>query len=87
MVAYAAQNNMLPYNVRATITKGKLITKLSGGELIITITPAIGYKAPKSISLTIGKDAKKTLTLNDGKASIPIADVGADIVVVGICVK
>lgn len=87
MVASAAQNNMLPYNVKATITKGKLITKLSGGELLITITPTVGYKAPKSISLTIGKDDKKTLTLNNGKASIPIADVGADVVAVGVCTK
>lgn len=87
LVASAAQNNTLPYNVKATITKGKLITKVTEGELLLTISPTKGYKVPKSISITIGKGASTTLNLNKGQASLPIADVGADIVVAAVCSK
>jgi lysophospholipase L1-like esterase len=87
VVASAALKNTLPYNVKATITKGKLTTKISAGELLLTITPTKGYKLPKSIFLTIGKGAKTTLTLVNGRASVPLAEVGANIVVTGVCSK
>jgi len=87
VVAAAAQNNTLPYSVKATITKGKLTTRLSAGELQLIITPTKGYKVPESISLTIGKGYNQKLPLNNGKASIPIADVNADIGVTGACTK
>ncbi len=87
IVAAAALNNNLPYSVKATITKGKLTTRVSDGELILTITPNKGYKSPESISITIGKGAKRMLTLVNNKAAVPIADVDADIVVTGVCSK
>jgi len=87
LVAYAAQNNTLPYNLKATITKGSLTTKVYEGKLLLTITPTKGYKVPKSILLTIGKGANKTLALANGTATVPIADVGADVVVTGVCTK
>ncbi|MHB8063271.1 MAG: GDSL-type esterase/lipase family protein [Ruminiclostridium sp.] len=87
VVASAAQNNTLPYKVKANITKGILTTKVSEGELLLTITPTKGYNVPTSISLTVGKGARTALTLKNGKASVPIADVGADIVVTGVCSK
>jgi len=87
VIASALQNNTLPYNVKASVTKGKLVTKVSEGELFLTIVPTKGYKVPKSISLTIGKGARTTLTLKNGVAAVPIADVGADIVVTGVCSK
>lgn len=87
VVASAALNNSLPYAVKAVMTKGKLTTKVSEGELVLTVTPSKGYKLPKNITLTIGNGAKTTLTLKNGKASVPIADVGADIKVIGTCSK
>lgn len=87
VVAAAAQNNTLPYKIKANVTKGTLTTKVSEGELLLTITPNKGYILPKSISITIGKDAKILLTLINGKASVPIASVGADVLVTGVCSK
>jgi len=87
VVAAAALNSTFPYNVKAIVTKGKLTTKVTKGELLLTITPINGYKVPKSISLTIGKGTITTLTLKNGIASMAIADVMSDIVVTGVCTK
>lgn len=86
-VAYAAQNNTLPYNVKTVIRNGKLTTKITDGELILTVVPTKGYKVPKSISLTIGKGTKTTLLLINGKAAVPVVEVNTDILVTGICSK
>ncbi len=86
-VVAAALKNALPYNVKAAITKGKLTSKVSSGELILTITPTKGYKVPKNISLKIGKGASITFTMIDGKVSVPIADVDTDIEVIAVCSK
>lgn len=87
LMAYAVQNNVLPYKVKPAVTKGKVGTTISEGELILTITPDKGYKVPQGISLTIGKGAARKLLLKDGKASVPIADINADIGVSGTCTK
>jgi lysophospholipase L1-like esterase len=86
-VLYYASQNKLPYNVKATITKGSITTKISEGMLIITVTPVKGYKAPKTISLTIGKGTKQTLTLTKGAASVPVASIDADMAVTAKCTK
>lgn len=86
-VVAAALNDTVPYNVKATITKGKLTTKVSEGELILTITPAKGYKVPNNISLKIGKGDSLALTLINGKAALPIADINDNIVVAAVCNK
>jgi lysophospholipase L1-like esterase len=86
LMAYAAQNK-LPYSVKSSVSKGKASTKLYQGNLIVTITPDKGYKAPKSITLAIGKTYRKSLTVKNGSVSIPAADVSADITVSGTCMK
>lgn len=86
VIASALQNNTLPYNIKTTIANGKLTNSVYEGELILTVIPDKGCKVPKNISVTIGNGTKTILTLDsNGKASIPIADVGANIVVSGIC--
>lgn len=85
LVAYAAQNNTLPYKVNANITKGTLAAKIINGQLVLTVTPAAGYKLPENILLTVGKGQKRTLILKNGTASVPVADVNADIHVSGVC--
>lgn len=87
LLAYSAQNNTLPYEVKSNITKGKLTVKILAGELLLTVTPDNGYKYPQSISLTIGKGAQKTLPAENGTASVPIAEVGDYISVSAVCSK
>jgi lysophospholipase L1-like esterase len=87
VIASATQNNTLPYNVKANLTKGLLTAKVFEGELLLTITPTKGYKVPQTISLIVGKGSKTTLALENGKVSLPIAEVGADVVVTGVCSK
>ncbi|HEX2924914.1 MAG TPA: GDSL-type esterase/lipase family protein [Ruminiclostridium sp.] len=86
LMAYAATNK-LPYNVKSAVEKGKVSAKVSQGNLIITVTPDKGYKTPKSISITISKAAKKIAAMTKGTASIPVADVDADITISGACTK
>ncbi|PYG87444.1 lysophospholipase L1-like esterase [Ruminiclostridium sufflavum DSM 19573] len=86
VIAAALQNNTLPYRIKASIVNGKLTDKVLDGELILTVTPEEGYKVPKNISVAIGSDAKKTLAVDsNGKAAMPVADIGTDIAVSGIC--
>lgn len=88
VIASALQNDTLPYIIKTTIANGKLTNSVYQGELLLTVTPDKGYKVPKSISVTIGRGAKVILDLNsNGRASMPIADVGADITVSGICAR
>lgn len=86
LMVYAATNK-LPYNVKASVAKGKVTSKVTQGNVVFTVTPDKGYKVPKSISITIGKSPKKTVALKNGTASMPVADVGADITVSGACMK
>ncbi len=86
VIASVMQNNTLPYSIKASIANGKLTNSVSEGELHLTITPDKGHKVPKNISITIGSGAKTIIALDSkGTAIIPIADVGQDIVVSGIC--
>ena len=87
VVAAALQNNALPYNVKASIKNGKLITKVYAGELIFTVTPGKGYKVPKNITLAIGKGTATALALKNGSVSVPVADINTDITVKGTCNK
>lgn len=87
LMAYAAQNNTLPYKIKTTITKGKLTSNISEGELIFTISPDKGYKAPQSISLTIGKNQARRLVVKSGKAVVAISDINSDFTVTGVCTK
>ena len=86
VIASVMQNNTLPYSIKASIANGKLTNSVFEGELHLTITPEKGHKVPKNISITIGSGTKTIIALDsNGTAIIPIADVGADIVVSGIC--
>ncbi len=88
VIASALQNNTLPYKIKTAIVNGKLTDSVYQGELLLTVTPNKDYKVPKSISVTIGSGAKVILDVNsNGMASMPIADVGSDIMVSGICVN
>ncbi len=86
VIASALQNNTLPYKIKTAIANGKLTNSVYQGELLLTVTPNKECKMPKSISVTIGSSAKVILDLDsNGMASIPIADVGSDIMVSAIC--
>ncbi len=87
LLAYSAKNNVFPYGIKTNITKGKLALKISAGELQLTVTPDKGYKPPQSISLTVGKTAKKILVPQNGRAVIPVAEAGDDISVSAVCTK
>lgn len=87
VVAAVLQNNALPYNVKASVKKGKLTAKVYAGELILTVTPDKGYKAPQNITLAVGKSKAAALALKNGKAFVPIADINTDITVTGTCSK
>lgn len=86
VIASALQNNKLPYDIKASIVNGHLTNTVSKGELILLIVPEEGHKIPKTISIKIGDGDKQILTLDsNGKGSMPIANVGEDILVNGIC--
>ncbi|QNU65547.1 hypothetical protein EHE19_011470 [Ruminiclostridium herbifermentans] len=86
VIASVMQNNTLPYSIKASISNGKLTHSVFEGEVHFKVTPDKGYKIPKNISITIGNGDKTIIALDsNGTAVIPIADVGADMVVSGIC--
>jgi len=87
LMAYAADNNKLPYALKANVVKGSASTVISGGEFKITITPSKGCKLPQVVYLTIGKSVKYNLTLKNATAVIPVAKINGDITITAVCTK
>lgn len=85
LLSYAI-NGTLPLNMSLSVVKGKAVVAVREGEFVVTITPAKGYKLPETISLTIGK-SKKTLSLKNSAAAIPVAAINGDVTVAAVCSK
>jgi hypothetical protein len=77
----------LPYNFKSNVTNGKAAAIIAAGELKVTLTPSKGFRLPQTISLTTGKKLKLTLTLKNGAAAVPVADINGDITVTAVCSK
>lgn len=86
LVAYAA-GNKLPYNFKSNVKNGKAAAAITAGELKVTVAPSKGYKLPQTAYLTIGKNAKLTLTLKNGAAAVPVAAINGDMTVTAVCPK
>lgn len=87
LMAYAADNNRLPYNLKASVVKGAAAVDITGGEFRITITPSKGCKLPQTIYMTVGKSVKYNLTLKNATAAIPVAKINGDIVITAVCTR
>ncbi len=87
LMAYAADNNRLPYNLKASVVKGAAAVSISGGEFRITITPSKGFKLPQTIYMTVGKSVKYNLTLKNATAAIPVAKINGDIAITAVCTR
>ncbi len=87
LMAYAADNNRLPYNLKASVVKGAAAVSITGGEFRITITPSKGCKLPQTIYMTVGKSVKYNLTLKNATAAIPVAKINGDIVITAVCTR
>lgn len=87
IMAYAADNNRLPYNLKASVVKGAAAVSITGGEFRITITPSKGCKLPQTIYMTVGKSVKYNLTLKNATAAIPVAKINGDIVITAVCTR
>ncbi len=87
LMAYAADNNRLPYNLKASVIKGSAAVVIAGGEFRITITPSKGCKLPQTIYVTVGKSVKYNLTLKNATAAIPVAKINGDIAITAVCTR
>lgn len=87
LMAYAV-NNSLPYNIKLNVVNGKITVSLSAGELKFTVIPSKGCRLPQAVYLSeAGKNTKLPITVINGVAAVPVANISGDITVTAACIK